>query len=374
MQASSVLHFSPLHFRERSQRVSLTASKLRCQRVVNAKVGKDHPESVVVDVGTDTERKSEEYTDVMQHRMGTVLTYRHEDGMNYHRILDNLVVGSCLQTPMDVDRLVEKESVATILCLQENSDMEYFSLDISPIRARCKERSDVRHLRHAIRDFDPFSLRRRLPGAVALLTQEPSKVLYVHCTAGLGRAPATALAYMWWVLGIPLNEAYAQLTSIRACKPNTDAIRAATVDILFEQPLKPVTITLNRRGTAQKVKVAGLDVGWGQSLELMPDENTRRLAITRNLPPGKYEYKFIWDNELWGPSMDHLLKMNGDNLNNFLVVPEDDLGEEVYEARNRLRSANGDLKPQERKIILDKLKEMVVDGNSESAPTGGSGV
>lgn len=374
MQASSVLHFSPLHFRERSQRVSLTASKLRCQRVVNAKVGKDHPESVVVDVGTDTERKSEEYTDVMQHRMGTVLTYRHEDGMNYHRILDNLVVGSCLQTPMDVDRLVEKESVATILCLQENSDMEYFSLDISPIRARCKERSDVRHLRHAIRDFDPFSLRRRLPGAVALLTQEPSKVLYVHCTAGLGRAPATALAYMWWVLGIPLNEAYAQLTSIRACKPNTDAIRAATVDILFEQPLKPVTITLNRRGTAQKVKVAGLDVGWGQSLELMPDENTRRLAITRNLPPGKYEYKFIWDNELWGPSMDHLLKMNGDNLNNFLVVPEDDLGEEVYEARNRLRSANGDLKPQERKIILDKLKAMVVDGNSESAPTGGSGV
>jgi hypothetical protein len=374
----------PLNFGERPQTTSITSTKPRRLRVVSARVGQHRGEPIVVDDGAKTERKSEEYTDVMQHRMGTVLTYRHEDGMNYHRILDNLVVGSCLQTPMDVDRLVEKESVATILCLQENSDMEYFSLDILPIRARCKERSDVQHLRHAIRDFDPFSLRRRLPGAVALLAQgslpgtgiqgaqngAKGKVMYVHCTAGLGRAPATALAYMWWVLGIPLNEAYAQLTSIRPCKPNTDAIRAATVDILFGQRLTPVTITLNRRGTAQKVKVAGLDVGWGQSLDLTPDGHTKRLVITRNLPPGNYEYKFIWDDEVWGPCMDHLLKMNGDNLNNFITVPDEDLGQEVEEARARLRSPDGDLTLQEREVIMQKLQAMVVDGNSESAPTG----
>lgn len=40
----------------------------------------------------------------MQQRMGGVLTYRHEDGMNYNDILDDLIVGSCPQTAADVDR------------------------------------------------------------------------------------------------------------------------------------------------------------------------------------------------------------------------------------------------------------------------------
>ncbi len=57
----------------------------------------------------DTEDLSEKYTDVMQERMGSaVLTYRHEDGTNFSRILDDLIVGSCLQQPTDVDRSVVK--------------------------------------------------------------------------------------------------------------------------------------------------------------------------------------------------------------------------------------------------------------------------
>lgn len=40
----------------------------------------------------------------MQQKMGSVLTYRHEDGMNFAHVLDDLIVGSCLQTPQDLDR------------------------------------------------------------------------------------------------------------------------------------------------------------------------------------------------------------------------------------------------------------------------------
>ena len=36
--------------------------------------------------------------------MGGVLTYRHEDGMSFDEILDDLIVGSCPQTPEDIDR------------------------------------------------------------------------------------------------------------------------------------------------------------------------------------------------------------------------------------------------------------------------------
>lgn len=47
------------------------------------------------------------------------------------------------------------------------------------------------------RDFDPFDLRMRLPIAVAQLHKaiEANKgtTAYVHCTAGLGRAPGVAV-------------------------------------------------------------------------------------------------------------------------------------------------------------------------------------
>ena len=123
-------------------------------------------------------------------------------------------------------------------------------------------------------DFDPFSLRMELPGAVAALAQSAAAnggTSYVHCTglagwlagqqpahcfacspgmaphppdalapqdtapssphasavrpprlpacflrcvaaAGLGRAPATALGYMWWFKGWHLEDAYEHLT------------------------------------------------------------------------------------------------------------------------------------------------------------------
>lgn len=48
--------------------------------------------------------KSDEYSDVMSQQMGSALSYRHEKGINFADILDDLMVGSCLQTPEDVDR------------------------------------------------------------------------------------------------------------------------------------------------------------------------------------------------------------------------------------------------------------------------------
>ena len=52
----------------------------------------------------DEEAKSDDYSSEMQTKMGGFLTYRHEDGMNFAHVLDNVIVGSCLQTPEDLDR------------------------------------------------------------------------------------------------------------------------------------------------------------------------------------------------------------------------------------------------------------------------------
>lgn len=46
------------------------------------------------------------------------------------------------------------------------------------------------------RDFDAFDLRMRLPAVVSKLYKAINQnggVTYIHCTAGLGRAPAVAV-------------------------------------------------------------------------------------------------------------------------------------------------------------------------------------
>lgn len=68
--------------------------------------------------------------------MGSKLTYVHEDGINFNRISPDLIVGSCLQTAADVDKLRQEQGVGTVLCLQEDKDMAWWSLDIRPIVSR----------------------------------------------------------------------------------------------------------------------------------------------------------------------------------------------------------------------------------------------
>ncbi|CAE8666062.1 unnamed protein product, partial [Polarella glacialis] len=182
----------------------------------------------------DNAAVSKDYSAAMQKKMGTALTYVHEDGMNYAWVTPQLIVGGCPQTAADIDRLVA-EGVGVVLCLQEDKDMKHFDLDIEPIQGRCSE-VGISHLREPISDFDPFDLRKGLARAVRRLVKEmasqPGKLAYIHCTAGLGRAPAVALAYMFWIDGMCLDEAYKQLLAVRMCHPQIGAIRSATWDLL----------------------------------------------------------------------------------------------------------------------------------------------
>ena len=51
------------------------------------------------------------------------------------------------------------------------------------------------------------------------LTTTAGTRVYVHCTAGLGRAPAVCIAYLYWWCGMDLDDAYRYLTDIRPCGP-----------------------------------------------------------------------------------------------------------------------------------------------------------
>ncbi|KAL9258445.1 Phosphoglucan phosphatase DSP4, amyloplastic-like protein [Drosera capensis] len=230
------------------------------------------------------EEKSDTYSTNMTQAMGAVLTYRHELGMNYNFIRPDLIVGSCLQSPENVDKL-RKVGVRTIFCLQQDPDLQYFGVDINAIREYARSFDDIEHLRAEIRDFDGFDLRMRLPAVVSKLTKAINRnggVTYIHCTAGLGRAPAVALAYMFWVQGYKLSEAHKLLVSKRACFPKLDAIKSATADILTG--LKKKRVVLKWPGPRNStVEISGLDIGWGQKLPLKYDDHQGLWVLERDL-------------------------------------------------------------------------------------------
>lgn len=184
--------------------------------------------------------RMEEYNIAMKNMMRNPYEYHHELGMNYTLILDNLIVGSQPQKPEDIDHLKLNENVAYILNLQQDKDIEYWGIDFDSILKHC-EQIGIRHMRKPAKDFDPDSLRTMLPRAVSSLEwalSEGKGRVYVHCTAGLGRAPAVAIAYMFWFCDMDLNEAYDKLTSKRPCGPNKKAVRGATYDLAKNDPWK----------------------------------------------------------------------------------------------------------------------------------------
>ncbi|KAL3649656.1 Phosphoglucan phosphatase DSP4, chloroplastic [Castilleja foliolosa] len=304
------------------------------------------------------DEKSETYSHDMTAAMGAALTYRHELGMNYNFIRPDLIVGSCLQTQEDVDKLRSIE-VKTIFCLQQDSDLEYFGVDIAAIRKYANSCGDIQHLRAEVRDFDGFDLRMRLPAVVSKLHTAINKnggVAYIHCTAGLGRAPTTAVAYMFWVQGYTLNEAHTLTMSKRPCFPNLDAIKSATADILTGLKKIPVKLTWSC-DDCSIVEISGLDIGWGQKIPLAYDKEQGLWILHKELPEGQYEYKYIVDGKWMYNKNELVTSPNKDgNVNNYVTVFDDNPNSISAAIRSRLTGDDPDLSTDERLTIRQFLE------------------
>ncbi|GJN30028.1 hypothetical protein PR202_gb18302 [Eleusine coracana subsp. coracana] len=278
--------------------------------------------------------KSDVYSTNMTQAMGAALTYRHELGMNYNFIRPDLIVGSCLQSPLDVDKL-RKIGVKTVFCLQQDSDLE---------------------------DFDAFDLRLRLPAVVSKLHKLVNLnggVTYIHCTAGLGRAPAVALAYMFWILGYSLNEGHQLLQSKRACFPKLEAIKLATADILTGLSRNCITLKWDN-GSCSSVEISGLDVGWGQRIPLTYNEEKGAWLLETELPEGRYEYNYIVDGKWLCNENEQITKPNADgHVNNFIQVSRDGTSEEERELRERVTGPDPDLTDEERLMVREYLEQYV---------------
>lgn len=151
-------------------------------------------------------------------------------GIYYHYLTSDLLLGSQPRSPGDVAHLAKDEGVDAILNLQQDRDLRHWGVDLASLRHAASEHG-VQYMRAPAVDFDPGSLRHALPTAVGMLLEALSqgRRVFVHCTAGLGRAPAACIAAIYWAgLGVlpardglvRLEDAYKYVTDIRPCGPN----------------------------------------------------------------------------------------------------------------------------------------------------------
>lgn len=148
--------------------------------------------------------------------------------MDYHQIFPRLYVGGYVAAGDDVARLKHEIGVTAVLNLQTDDDMRYLKLDWDSL-LDCYKVYGIEVRRVPVRDFDATDLQRKLPASVSALSEllESGHTVYLHCSAGAGRSPSVAIAYLRWRCGWTLDRAVAHVTQCRPCTPNIEAIRLA---------------------------------------------------------------------------------------------------------------------------------------------------
>jgi len=156
--------------------------------------------------------------------------------LNWDEITDSLVIGTCPMHGKHLEEIRSREDVTAVLSLQHPDDIDYWNIDIDDIRDTAKQ-LDVVFRRCPIRDFDIQHMREQLPDAVARLTelQRADHHTYLHCTAGRGRAPLTALAYLILVEGNHPEDAIQCLLDARPeVVPSWEALEGCIRDLTQE--------------------------------------------------------------------------------------------------------------------------------------------
>jgi len=149
--------------------------------------------------------------------------------IDFSLMFNNLILGSCPTSVVDVDRLGNQLKVTAVLNLQTDDDFAQWGVDWPGIENHYVNHNIVLS-RVPIIDWDEDDLRVHLETAVSALDAliEDDHRVYVHCTAGVGRAAATVIGYLAWVEGYGFDKAVEYVTSRRKVKPYLDTIAELT--------------------------------------------------------------------------------------------------------------------------------------------------
>jgi protein-tyrosine phosphatase len=151
--------------------------------------------------------------------------------IDFDQILPNLYVGSCPKSLDDILLLKERIRVTAVLNLQTDEDLRQWSIHWPAMETFYNE-AGIRVERAPMRDFDPEHQRECLPQAVGILAEllTSGAVIYLHCTAGAGRSPLVAMAYLYWYGRMDRDEAIHHVHERRFCAPYEDLLLSVPTD------------------------------------------------------------------------------------------------------------------------------------------------
>ena len=120
----------------------------------------------------------------------------------------------------DVRWLKDSFAVSAIHNLQDDDDLRINGLDIAALRREC-EANEIKLVRTAIQDGSADAMAERLKVALDDLHRliASGRRVFLHCNAGLNRAPTLAVGYLRAHGKMSLDEAVAHVKQRRACGP-----------------------------------------------------------------------------------------------------------------------------------------------------------
>ncbi|MFT5135606.1 MAG: protein-tyrosine phosphatase [Arenicella sp.] len=144
--------------------------------------------------------------------------------INFNRIDSNIFIGSAPQTSQDVARLSQL-LVTAVLSLQSDEDFRTHRIDWKNIQSAYQQ-LDITLQRFQINDFDETDMANKLVSPVVTLNDllNQGHRVYVHCNAGVCRAPGTVLGYLCSYKDMTIEQG---LDYIRRARPQANPYVAA---------------------------------------------------------------------------------------------------------------------------------------------------
>ncbi len=141
-------------------------------------------------------------------------------------ITDLLLVGEYPRIS-DIEWLKDEFGITAILNLQDDEDLRINGIDVIGLREACRQHH-IKLVRSPIRDGSSDDMASRLVDALRCLEDLISgkERVYLHCNAGLNRAPTLAIAWLRAKAGMSLNEAMSHVKQRRACGPFMTVLEA----------------------------------------------------------------------------------------------------------------------------------------------------
>jgi protein-tyrosine phosphatase len=120
----------------------------------------------------------------------------------------------------DIAWLKNHHRVTAVHSLQDNEDLKLHGLSLAALEA-AYGRSHLRFVRTPIPDGGADAMALHLKAALEALRAltEARERVFLHCNAGMNRAPTLAIAFMRAFCGMSLDEALAHVKQQHFCGP-----------------------------------------------------------------------------------------------------------------------------------------------------------